>query len=217
MNWNDFLLEESNKDYYKLLQEKIAERRAVTTVFPKEDDVLNAFKNTPLNKIKVVIIGQDPYHEKGQATGYAFSVPKGIKIPKSLNNIFKEISDEYGYEKPTSGDLSSWIEQGVFLLNTCLTVDEGNANSHQKFGWNIFVKNAIKLINEQPQPIVYLLWGRNAEEYRDLVTNRKHIALVSPHPSPFSARKGFFGNNHFKNANEFLIMNRIEPIDWQIP
>ena len=166
--------------------------------------------------MKVVILGQDPYHEEGQAHGLAFSTPEGHPIPRSLKNIFKEIESEYGYPIPDSGCLESWAKQGVFLLNTVLTVEEGNANSHSKCGWQTFTDNVIKILNNQKQPIVFLLWGKQAELKKELITNPNHLVLISAHPSPFSARRGFFGSNHFKLANEFLKENNLEEINWKI-
>ena len=180
------------------------------------DNVLEEEFLCPIDNVKVVILGQDPYHEEGQAHGLAFSTPEGHSIPRSLKNIFKEIESEYGYPIPDSGCLESWAKQGVFLLNTVLTVEEGNANSHSKCGWQTFTDNVIKILNNQKQPIVFLLWGKQAELKKELITNPNHLVLISAHPSPFSARRGFFGSNHFKLANEFLKENNLEEINWKI-
>jgi uracil-DNA glycosylase len=166
--------------------------------------------------VKVVILGQDPYHEKGQAHGLAFSTPEGRPIPRSLKNIFKEINNEYGNPIPESGCLESWANQGVFLLNTVLTVEEGNANSHSKCGWQIFTDNVIKLLDCQTQPIVFMLWGKQAEKKKELIKNPNHLVLITSHPSPFSARRGFFGSNHFIKANEFLKQNNLKEINWRL-
>ena len=164
----------------------------------------------------LVILGQDPYHEKGQAHGLAFSTPPNRPIPRSLKNIFKEIANEYGYPIPDSGCLESWANQGVFLLNTVLTVEEGNANSHSKCGWQTFTNNVIKLLNKKESPIVFLLWGKQAEVKKELLNNPSHLVLVTSHPSPFSARRGFFKSNHFKLANDFLKKNNISQINWKL-
>ena len=161
-------------------------------------------------------MGQDPYHEEGQAHGLAFSTPEGRPIPRSLKNIFKEIADEYDYPIPDSGCLEFWAKQGVFLLNTVLTVEEGNANSHSKCGWKTFTNNVIKILNAQNQPIVYLLWGKQAEKKKELISNPNHLVLITSHPSPFSARRGFFGSKHFKLANEFLKNKGLDEIDWKL-
>ena len=186
------------------------------TIYPPYDEIFNAFKFTPLSNVKVVILGQDPYHEAGQAHGLAFSTPDGRPIPRSLKNIFKEINSEYDYPIPESGCLEKWAKQGVFLLNTVLTVENGNANSHSKCGWQTFTDNVIKILNSQEQPIVFLLWGKQAEKKKELITNPNHLVLITSHPSPFSARRGFFGCNHFKMANEFLMKNEMEEIDWNL-
>ena len=205
-SWDNVLEEEFKKEYlYK-----------TKTIYPPKEEIFNAFNLCPIENVKVVILGQDPYHEEGQAHGLAFSTPEGHPIPRSLKNIFKEIESEYGYPIPDSGCLESWAKQGVFLLNTVLTVEEGNANSHSKCGWQTFTDNVIKILNNQKQPIVFLLWGKQAELKKELITNPNHLVLISAHPSPFSARRGFFGSNHFKLANEFLKENNLEEINWKI-
>ena len=215
-DWDEVLSEEFKKDYFLKITEFIDEEYKTKTIYPPYDDIYNAFKMTPLSEVKVVILGQDPYHEAGQAHGLAFSTPEGRPIPRSLKNIFKEIQDEYGYEIPESGCLESWARQGVFLLNTVLTVEEANANSHSKCGWQTFTDEVIRILNNQPQPIVFMLWGKQAEAKKELLTNPNHLVLITSHPSPFSARRGFFKSNHFKLANEFLSKNNIKEINWKL-
>ena len=215
-DWDLALDEEFKKDYFLKIMEFIDEEYDKKTIYPPYDDIFNAFKLTPLHNVKVVILGQDPYHEFGQAHGLAFSTPEGRPIPRSLKNIFKEINEEFSYPIPESGCLEDWAKQGVFLLNTVLTVEDGNANSHSKCGWQTFTDNVISLLNDQNQPIVFLLWGKQAEKKKELITNQNHLVLITSHPSPFSARRGFFGSNHFKQANEFLKENDLKEIDWKL-
>ena len=215
-DWDLHLKDEFENEYFLKIKEFVDEEYGSKTIYPPYDEIFNAFRLTPLSDVKVVILGQDPYHEKGQAHGLAFSTPEGRPIPRSLKNIFKEINAEYGYSIPESGCLEPWAKQGVFLLNTVLTVEEGNANSHSKCGWQTFTDNVIKVLNTQTQPIVYMLWGKQAEKKKELITNPNHLVLISSHPSPFSARRGFFGCNHFKLANEFLKENKKEEIDWSL-
>ncbi|WP_432645560.1 uracil-DNA glycosylase [Methanobrevibacter sp.] len=215
-DWDSVLNDEFEKDYFLKIKEFVKKEYNAKTIYPHCDDVFNAFKLTPLSNVKVVILGQDPYHEEGQAHGLSFSTPEGRPIPRSLKNIFKEISEEYSCPIPESGCLEKWAKQGVFLLNTVLTVEKGNANSHSKCGWQIFTDNMIKILNNQKHPIVFLLWGKQAEKKKELITNPNHLVLITSHPSPFSARRGFFGCNHFKLANEFLNENNIDEIDWQL-
>ena len=215
-DWDLVLAEEFEKDYFLKIKDFVEGEYESKTIYPPHDEIFNAFKLTPLSNVKVVILGQDPYHEPGQAHGLAFSTPEGRPIPRSLKNIFKEIKEEYGYPIPDSGCLESWAKQGVFLLNTVLTVEKGNANSHSKCGWQTFTDNVIKILDMQTQPIVFLLWGKQAEKKKELITNQNHLVLVTSHPSPFSARRGFFGSNHFKLANEFLKENNKEEINWKL-
>ncbi|MBE6491650.1 MAG: uracil-DNA glycosylase [Methanobrevibacter sp.] len=215
-DWDLALNEEFEKDYFLKINDFINKEYETKTIYPPYDEIFNAFKLTPLNEVKVVILGQDPYHEKGQAHGLAFSTPAGRPKPRSLNNIFKEINAEYDYPIPESGCLESWANQGVFLLNTVLTVEEGNANSHSKCGWQIFTDNVIKLLDCQTQPIVFMLWGKQAEKKKELIKNPNHLVLITSHPSPFSARRGFFGSNHFIKANEFLKQNNLKEINWRL-
>ena len=214
--WDNVLKDEFEKDYFIKIRKFIDREYETKTIYPPYDEIFNAFKLTALNDVKVVILGQDPYHEAGQAHGLAFSTPEGRPIPRSLKNIFKEINAEYDYPIPESGCLESWAKQGVFLLNTVLTVEDGNANSHSKCGWQTFTDNVIKILNQQSQPIVFMLWGKQAEKKKELITNTNHLVLITSHPSPFSARRGFFGSEHFRLANEFLNKNNKEEIDWRL-
>lgn len=215
-DWDSVLKEEFEKDYFSKIKDFVDEEYKTKTVYPPYEDIFNAFKFTPLSEVKVVILGQDPYHEPGQAHGLAFSTPHGRPIPRSLKNIFKEINEEYSYPIPDSGCLESWAKEGVFLLNTVLTVEKGNANSHSKCGWQTFTDRVIEILNIRTQPIVFLLWGKQAEKKKELITNPNHLVLVTSHPSPFSARRGFFGSNHFRMANEFLKRNNVKEIDWRL-
>ena len=214
--WNEFFKKLQNEEFCLKLNDFLNKEYRDYTCYPPRELLFNAFRLTPLDKVKVVIVGQDPYHEKGQAHGLAFSTPEGRPIPRSLKNIFKEINNEYDFPIPDSGCLKNWARQGVFLLNTVLTVEEGNANSHSDCGWQIFTDNVIKILNKQNQPIVFLLWGKQAEKKKELITNPNHLVLITSHPSPFSARRGFFGSNHFKLANEFLKENNIDEINWKL-
>ena len=198
------------------IKEFVEEEYKTKTIYPPKEEIFNAFKLCPIDNVKVVILGQDPYHEEGQAHGLAFSTPEGHSIPRSLKNIFKEIESEYGYPIPDSGCLESWAKQGVFLLNTVLTVEEGNANSHSKCGWQTFTDNVIKILNNQDQAIAFLLWGKQAELKKELITNPNHLIIESAHPSPFSAYNGFFGTKQFSKTNNFLKKNNIKEIDWRV-
>ena len=215
-DWDEALKDEFEKEYFLRIMDFIDDEYSKKTVYPPYDEIFNAFRFTSLENVKVVILGQDPYHEAGQAHGLAFSTPDGRPIPRSLKNIFKEINAEYGYPIPESGCLEKWAKQGVFLLNTVLTVEDGNANSHSKCGWQTFTDNVIKILDSQNQPIVFLLWGKQAEKKKELISNPNHLVLITSHPSPFSARRGFLGCNHFKMANEFLRKNETEEIDWNL-
>ena len=215
-NWDSVLEDEFKKDYFLKIMEFVEGEYASKTIYPPYDEIFNAFRLTSIENVKVVILGQDPYHEEGQAHGLAFSTPEGRPIPRSLKNIFKEINLEYGYPIPESGCLEKWAKQGVFLLNTVLTVEDGNANSHSKCGWQTFTDNVIRLLNDAPQPIAFMLWGKQAEKKNELITNPNHLVLITSHPSPFSARRGFLGSNHFKLANEFLTENGLDEINWRL-
>lgn len=217
MNWNEFIRSEKEKDYFKQLVSLVLEYGKKNIIYPNSKDVFNAFKYSKLDNIKVLILGQDPYINPNQAHGLAFSVPIEEEPPPSLKNIFKEIQSDLNLSTTdfTNGCLIPWAEQGVFLLNTVLTVPAGISGGHQGFGWETFTDNAIKLINEQDRPIVHMLWGNFAKTKKKLLTNPKHLILTGAHPSPLSC-KGFFGGKYFSKANEFLIKNNIEPIDWRI-
>ena len=215
-DWLEPLTPEFKKDYYKDLLTNIKEEYSKYVVYPQSEDIFNAFHLTPLSQVKVVIIGQDPYHEPGQAHGLSFSVKPGIDIPPSLVNIYKELQEDVGTYIPNNGYLVKWANEGVLLLNTILTVRAHQAMSHGSLGWQKFTDAAIRILNEQDRPIVYMLWGKPAQAKADMLTNPKHLILKAPHPSPLSAYRGFFGCRHFSQANEFLVQNGETPIDWQI-
>lgn len=217
MNYFKTIIEnESKKDYYKELHDFIDGEYQKKTVFPERENIFAAFKHTPYDKVKVVILGQDPYHGEGEAHGLSFSVCPGIKIPPSLKNIYKELNSELGCYIPNNGYLTKWADQGVLLLNSVLTVEKDMPASHRGKGWEVFTDNVIKELDKKDEPIVFMLWGNFAKTKKELLKNPKHLVLESAHPSPFSARNGFFGNNHFKDANMFLEKNGLSPIDWQI-
>lgn len=215
-DWAPALQDEYKKPYYKDLFLKVQEEYSNFQIFPPADDIFNAFHLTPLNKVKVVILGQDPYHNIGQAHGLSFSVKPGIEAPPSLVNIYKELNEDLGCYIPNNGYLVKWAEQGVLLLNTVLTVRAHQANSHRGIGWEDFTNAVIRILNEQDRPIVFLLWGRPAQNKMSMLHNPNHIILTAPHPSPLSAYRGFFGCRHFSKTNEFLVQHGLEPIDWQI-
>ena len=212
--WNEILAEEMQKDYYQELQAFVQKRREEVRVFPEEKNVFNALKLTPFESVKVVILGQDPYHGFGQAHGLSFSVQKGIPLPPSLRNIYKELQEDIGGELPTEGDLSHWAKQGVLLLNTVLTVEEGNANSHKGMGWEKLTNRLIESLNELKHPVIFILWGKPAQDKEKLITNPNHVILKSPHPSPLSAYRGFFGSKPFSRVNDILIQHGQTPIRW---
>lgn len=215
-DWLEPLSKEFVKPYYKNLYEFIKHEYSSSVVYPPSEEIFSAFHLTPLSKVKVVVIGQDPYHEPGQAHGLSFSVKPGIDIPPSLVNIYKELADDVGITIPNNGYLVKWAEQGVLMLNTLLTVRAHNAFSHKGKGWEEFTDAAIRALNETDRPIVFMLWGKPAQMKAQMLDNSKHLILKAPHPSPLSAYRGFFGCKHFSKANQFLIQNGIEPIDWQI-
>lgn len=215
-DWDKLLAPEFEQDYFVSLQVFLAEERANYTVFPPENDVFNALRYTAYQDVKVVLLGQDPYHGVGQAHGLAFSVQPGVDAPPSLVNMFKELRSDLGVEFPNTGCLIPWAKQGVLLLNTALTVREGEANSHRGKGWEIFTDRIISLLNEREKPMVFLLWGRNAAEKEFLITNVRHMVLKAPHPSPLSASRGFFGCKHFSKANAVLKACGEEPIHWSL-
>lgn len=213
--WDELFLEEFNKPYFKNLKNFLLQEYATKTVYPPKSLILNAFDQTPYDKVKVVILGQDPYYNPGQAMGMSFSVNKGVAVPKSLQNMFKEIADDIG--RPSAiegGDLTPWARQGVLLLNTVLTVVAGQPNSHKGVGWETFTDAVINKLNSRNIPTVFLLWGRNALDKRALITNPTHLVLTAAHPSPLSAFNGFFGCRHFSKTNEFLRKNGLEEIVW---
>lgn len=215
-DWLPAIQEEFRKPYYVTLYNKVKDEYNHGQVFPPAEDIFNAFHLTPLSQVKVVIIGQDPYHNVGQAHGLCFSVKPDVEIPPSLVNIYKELHDDIGCEIPNNGYLEKWARQGVLMLNSVLTVRAHQANSHQNIGWETFTDAVIEAVNAQDRPIVYMLWGKPAQNKAKSVNNPKHLLLKAPHPSPLSAYRGFFGCRHFSQANEFLQSHGIEPIDWQI-
>lgn len=215
-DWLEPLNPEFRKPYYAELFQFVKEEYAARKVFPPADDIFNAFHLTPLSQVKVVILGQDPYHNDGQAHGLCFSVKPDVDIPPSLVNIYQELHDDLGCDIPNNGYLTKWAEQGVLMLNTVLTVRAHQANSHRGKGWEEFTDAAIRILNEQDRPIVFILWGSPAQKKAAMLHNPKHLILKSPHPSPLSAYRGFFGSRPFSQTNEFLERNGLEPVDWQI-
>ncbi|AOZ96197.1 uracil-DNA glycosylase [Butyrivibrio hungatei] len=216
-DWLPALQEEFHKDYYKKLFTFVKDEYSKHVVYPPSEDIFNALHLTPLKDVKVLILGQDPYHEPGQAHGLSFSVlPEKADTPPSLVNIYKELSDDLGLYIPNNGYLKKWADQGVLLLNTVLTVRAHQANSHKGKGWEQFTDAIIRAVNEQDRPVVYMLWGKPAQNKKLMLNNPKHLILEAPHPSPLSAYRGFFGCKHFSKCNEFLVQNGLEPIDWQI-
>ena len=213
--WLPYLKPEFAKPYYKTLYEFVKEEDTNHVIFPPSDKIFSALEHTSVKDVKVVIIGQDPYHEPGQAHGMSFSVLPGVKTPPSLQNMYKELNTELGCYIPNNGYLIKWADQGVLLLNAVLTVRSGAANSHKGKGWEQFTDAVIRAVNAQDRPVVYLLWGSNARAKKALINNPKHLVLETVHPSPLSAYNGFFGCGHFKKANEFLESHGIAPIDWQ--
>lgn len=214
--WDKALEDEFEKDYFKELLNKVDEEYDKYKVYPPKGKIFSALTHCDINDVKVVILGQDPYHEEGQAHGMCFSVLPGVDIPPSLKNIYKEIQAEYGYEPPNHGCLVSWSNQGVLLLNTTLTVREHMANSHSKYGWQKFTDRIIQEVNKQEKPVVFILWGGNARSKKAYIDTSKHLVLESAHPSPLSAYQGFFGNDHFKKTNEFLKLHGRQEINWKI-
>ena len=215
-DWLDALKGEFKKPYYKELFDKVKEEYGKYQIFPPADDIFNAFHLTPLSKVKVVILGQDPYHNVGQAHGLCFSVKKGVQVPPSLVNIYQELHDDLGCAIPHHGCLTKWAEQGVLMLNTVLPGRAHQANSPRGIGWEEFTDAAIMALNSQDRPIVYILWGSPAQRKASMLHNSKHLILKAPHPSPLSAYRGFFGSKPFSQTNEFLSSHGIEPVDWQI-
>ena len=215
-NWFELLKDEFDSPNYKNLEKFLGEEYKKYTIYPVAEDIFNALNLVPYKNVKVVIIGQDPYHEPNQAMGLSFSVPKETDIPPSLQNIYKEINSDVGAPIPTHGDLTSWAKQGVLLLNSVLTVRRGQANSHKNKGWEQITTKIIEKLNEREEPIVFMLWGRNAKEIGQNINSQKHLVLMAAHPSPLSAYNGFFGCKHFSKCNDFLQKHGIEPINWQL-
>jgi uracil-DNA glycosylase len=217
-SWKEVLHNEFSKPYFQQVTAHLKTERATdATIYPPGPLIFNAFDKTPFNKVKVVLLGQDPYHGKGQAMGLSFSVPDGIKPPPSLENIFKELHDDIGMPIPHTGNLTRWAEQGVFLLNSILTVRAKEPASHQKIGWQQFTDKVIQLLSDEKEGIVFLLWGKFAQEKQLLIDATKHHILKAAHPSPYSADKGFFGCRHFSKANQLLSKGGKDPIDWSLP
>lgn len=213
-SWKLQLKDEFDKAYFHHLVKFVHEEYRFKKVFPPAKLIFNAFTQTPFDKVKVVILGQDPYHNDGQAHGLAFSVNEGVQIPPSLVNIYKEINQEFGTATPLSGNLTRWSEQGVLLLNATLTVEAHKAGSHQGRGWETFTDSAIRQVAKNRQNVVFMLWGSYAQKKEAFIDPHKHLILSSPHPSPLSAHRGFLGNNHFKLANEYLVAHGQEPVEW---
>lgn len=214
-SWDFLLSDEFEKKYYIELNKELESEYETKEIYPSKEEVFSIFENLDYEKVKVVILGQDPYHGRGEAHGLAFSVKEGMKIPPSLKNIFKELKNEYeNFVIPNNGYLMNWVKEGVFLLNATLTVEKDKANSHSNIGWSNFTDRVIELLNEREEPIVFLLWGKFAISKKNLITNKRHLILESVHPSPLSAYRGFFGNNHFIQTNEFLEKNKIASVNW---
>ena len=213
-SWFELLKDEFNKEYFKKLQDFLKEEYSKYEIYPAEKNIFNALNHVPFDKIKVVIIGQDPYHEPGQAQGLSFSVPDNVEKPPSLVNIMKEIEDDLQVKCHPSGNLERWANQGVLLLNTMLTVRRGQANSHKDKGWEILTRKIIEIVGKREEPIVFMLWGSYAQSFSDLIDSQ-HLILKAPHPSPLSAYRGFLGCKHFSKCNDFLVKNGQTPIDWR--
>ena len=212
--WKNKLQSELVRSYYIDLLNKVDAAYQSTTVFPPKEHIFNAFSLCPFNEVKVVVLGQDPYHGLGQAHGLSFSVRDGVKVPPSLQNIYKELKTDIGNEIPTSGNLEHWAKQGVLLLNATLTVESGKPSSHQRLGWETFTDSVIKNISNEKEHVVFLLWGNFARSKAALIDESRHLILQAPHPSPFSAYKGFFGCKHFSKTNEYLLKNGFVSIEW---
>ncbi len=216
-DWAPLLEPTFQSQTFLQLREFLKHEYANQRIYPGMNDIFNALHYTPYHNAKIVILGQDPYHGPGQAHGFSFSVQPGVKIPPSLRNIYKELHEDVDMEIPNHGNLLHWAKQGVILLNTVLTVREKNAHSHKGMGWEVFTDEVIRLLNEREDPLVFMLWGKHAQQKREMLNESKHLILTSPHPSPFSAHKGFFGSKHFSRANAFLVENGFDPIHWQLP
>lgn len=214
--WDNLLKSEYTKEYFLNLEKFVSNEYKTKTIYPKMSEIFKAFQETPYDKVKVVIIGQDPYHGENEAEGLSFSVKKGIAKPPSLMNIFTELRDDLGYKIPNNGSLEHWAKEGVLLLNSTLTVVKDTPKSHSNKGWEIFTDEVIRIINKKTTPVVFILWGSDARSKKVLITNKIHYIIESPHPSPLSAYRGFFGSKPFSKANNFLIKNNIEPVNWEI-
>lgn len=215
-SWDKVLKEMFDSKEYQAFFQKIDNEYQNKIIYPKKENIYNALKLTPYENVKVVIVGQDPYHGENEAHGLSFSVQRGIKLPPSLKNIYKEISNDLNIVEPNCGDLTSWAKEGVLLLNSVLTVEKDKPASHAKIGWNKYTDYIIQKINEKEKPVVFILWGNFAKTKKELITNPKHLIITSAHPSPFSARNGFFGSKPFSKTNEYLKENNIKPINWQL-
>lgn len=213
-NWYELLYDEFQKPYFKDLQEFLDNEYSRNTIYPEVEKIFTALNLTKYEDVKVVIMGQDPYHEEGQAQGLAFSVPENFPMPPSLKNIYKEIESDLGIAKDNNGDLTAWARQGVLLLNTVLTVRKGCANSHKGKGWETFTAEIIKKLNQREKPVIFVLWGNNAKNFKTLINESRHFVLTSAHPSPLSAYNGFFGCKHFSKINNILRKNNQKEIDW---
>ncbi|MFD2215187.1 uracil-DNA glycosylase [Metabacillus endolithicus] len=215
-SWDSVLGEQLQSDYFKELLEFLREEYEQQTIFPERENIFRALNETPYDKVKAVIIGQDPYHGEGQAQGLSFSVQPGVKLPPSLRNIYMELQDDINCPLPENGSLVKWAKEGVLLLNTVLTVRKGEPASHAKKGWEMFTDEIIKKLDQKHQPIVFILWGKHAQQKKQLIDSSKHFVIESAHPSPFSARKGFFGSKPFSKTNEYLRNQNIKEIDWSL-
>jgi len=215
-HWSELLKNEFNKEYFLQLKRFLELEYQDKTIYPEKENILNALNHTDYDDVKVVLLGQDPYHGPGQAHGLSFSVKPGIKIPPSLRNVFKELQNDLGCSIPDHGNLTKWADQGVLLLNTVLTVREGEAHSHKGQGWEVLTDKIISLLNDRKKPVIFLLWGKPAQAKMKLIHQQRHLILTSVHPSPLSASRGFFGNHHFSQINDFLRSVGEKEIDWQI-
>jgi uracil-DNA glycosylase len=215
-SWHDLLKDEFKKPYFEIMRKFIRAEYKQETVFPEAKNIFNAFNSTPVDRVKCVIIGQDPYHGKGQAHGLCFSVNPGVKIPPSLKNIYKEIENDLGVSMPQNGYLQQWANQGVLMLNNVLTVREGKPNSHKSSGWEIFTSKVIENLSKSVEDIVFILWGNSAQQKEALIKSDKHLILKAPHPSPLSAYSGYFGCKHFSKTNRYLISKNKEKINWTL-
>ncbi|MDO4870890.1 MAG: uracil-DNA glycosylase [Candidatus Saccharibacteria bacterium] len=215
-SWRDFIEAEAKQDYFKQLWHKVETARQRTQVFPERQDIFSCFYQCPLEKTKVVIIGQDPYHGEGQAHGMSFSVKPGVKLPPSLQNIFKELENDLGIKAAKTGYLAKWAEEGVLLLNTSFSVEKGKPASHAGFGWMEFTEHVLEFLNEMERPLVFVLWGAHAQKVGTKISNPIHCKIATAHPSPFSANRGFFGSKPFSKINDFLLKTGQQPIDWQL-